>query len=234
MARRYYLACLPPPGPFVLPDEVCHHLGRVMRCRVGDPVVFFDGDGQECRSRVLEVGPRSARHRITVEVTAIVPADREPETAVHVAFAAPKGSRSEWLFEHGTEVGIHTFHPVATERAEGAAARRHDRWRRILQAATGQCDRGRIPDLRETRPLADFLSGTDLPSERYLAAGDAPPLGPAATAAAVVLVGPEGGLSTDECAAATGAGFVARSLGVTTLRTETAVLAAAVRLLQRG
>ena len=55
---------------------------------------------------------------------------------------------------------------------------------------------------------------------------------PATSRAAVLLVGPEGGLTESEMQLAGECGFEPRSLGVTTLRSEMAVVAGAVLLLQ--
>jgi len=229
MARRYHLSPLPDPGPCELPPPVAHHAARVLRLRVGDALTLFDGEGLESAGEIHSILGSGKGLRVTVMLSEATVSEREPKARVEVAFAAPKGNRGEWLFEHGTEVGISAFHPLATDRAVGAS--RPDRWQRILVAATGQCDRGRVPALSEPHTLADFLSRGDLPAERYIADPHGPPLGPAQGQAALLLVGPEGGLTGEEIQLATAHGFQPRNLGVTTLRTETAVLAGAVRLL---
>ena len=230
MARRYHVAPLPEPGDVRLPHDVGHHLARVMRARAGDPIVLFDGAGLECRGEILTIGGSGHRPLVTVAVRESYAATREPRPRVEVAFAAPKGRRAEWLFEHGTEVGIAAFRPLHTGRS--CAADRTERWLRIVTAATGQCDRGRIPQIHRSTRLAEFLTDPDLPAERYVADADGPPMGRAEADAALLLVGPEGGLSATELDLAAGHGFARRSLGVTTLRTETAVIAGAVLLLQ--
>ncbi len=229
MARRYLLSPLPPPGPCELPPEVGHHLARVLRLRVGDTLVMFDGIGSEAPGEICAITGNGKGLRVSVQLGESRPSTREPDIKIEVAFPAPKGNRAEWLFEHGTEVGIHTFHPLRSSRGTGST--RPDRWARILAAATGQCDRALIPKLSETIDLEQFLSRDDLPKERYLAHQEGPALGAAQGPAAVLLVGPEGGLTAEEIALALEHGFEPRNLGVTTLRTETAVLCGAIRLL---
>lgn len=229
MARRYLLTPLPSPGPCNLPPEVGHHVARVLRMRVGDTLVLFDGMGFEAPGEICGITGNGKELRVSLQLGESSPSAREPDVKIEVAFPAPKGNRAEWLFEHGTEVGIHTFHPLRTTRGKSSA--RPDRWARILAAATGQCDRARIPALSAPVDLEQFLSRDDLPAERYLAHQDGPALGAAQGSAAVLLVGPEGGLTAEEIDLAVEHGFQPRNLGVTTLRTETAVLCGAVRLL---
>ena len=233
MARRFYVAPLPPPGHCRLPQDVAHHVARVMRARAGEALVLFDGAGRECHGEILRVQGSVVEALLTEPVTS----QREPSVAIEVAVALPGGTRADWLFEHGTEVGIAAFRPVSCTRdhpAQGAARetdKRTPRWQRIVQAAAGQCNRARLPAIHEILPLAQLLAAQDLPAERYLAQPDAPPLGRAASDRALLLVGPPGGFTEDEVTAATAAGFEPRSLGILTLRTETAAIAGAVRLL---
>jgi 16S rRNA (uracil1498-N3)-methyltransferase len=229
MARRYHLDPLPDAGLADLGGDVAHHLARVMRVRPGDSVTLFDGKGRECAGRVHAVSGQGQRVRVTCDLEAARPATREPDVRVEVAFAAPKGNRAEWVFEHGTEVGIAAFRPLETQRCR--RAERSDRWQRILVAATGQCDRGRLPALHETTDLETLVDATDLPDERYVADASGPPLGAAESGSAILVVGPEGGLTKAELGTLAAHGFAPRSLGVTTLRTETAVLVGAARLL---
>jgi 16S rRNA (uracil1498-N3)-methyltransferase len=223
MARRYHVDPLPSPGPARLQGDVAWHLAQVMRARPGEEIVLFDGRGRECRARLVAV------HRGGIELQAepAVAGGREPEHRLEAAFALPKGTRADWLFEHGTEVGIRVFRPLWTERSRSSD--RVERWRRIVAAAAGQCDRAFVPDVREPIPFAELWQ-QDLPAQKFLAARDAPPL-PRATAGVLVLVGPEGGFSAAEREQAHAAGCIPASVSALTLRTETAVVAAAIRML---
>lgn len=233
MARRYHVDPLPPAGRLVLPAEVAHHVARVMRGGVGDPICLFDGQGHECDGTIAAITGHGSRLEVSVEIGPHRAAGREPRTRITVAFPPPKGNREEWVFEHGTEIGIATFQPIVTARSVGSRrSNREERWRRLLAAATGQCDRGRIPRLSEPVDLDALLDDPNLPAERYVADLCGPPLGAATTESALLLVGPEGGLTEAELDRAERHDFQKRSLGVTTLRTETAVIAGAVLLLQ--
>ncbi len=228
MARRYLLQPLPAPGPGRLHGPVAHHLGTVLRVMPGDEVILHDGQGSQCTAQV------TARQGRDLLVT-IGPHRRQPRPRpeIHLAVAPPRWNRAEWLFEHGTEVGTAVFHPLGTGRSRPQGDKA-SRWRRQCEAAAGQCDRAWVPLVHEPRALQDFLQDPTLPAERYLADPSGPPLGPAATDAAVLLVGPEGGFAPDERQAALAAGFRPAALGPFVLRTETAAVVGAAILYGMG
>lgn len=228
MARRYHLSPLPPAGQIELPAELTRHL-RSVRARPGDRFRVFDGAGLEADAELLEAGRGPARAMLGT--TASV--RREPTRRVELACALPKGGRADWLFEHATEIGVAAFHPLRTARSARAEARSGsmERWERIVRAAAGQCDRSHLPTIHPERDLAVLLAAADLPGSRWLAApGSEAVLGPSPESA-VLLIGPEGGLTADEIEAATRSGFRPVSLGPLTLRAETAALVGAARLL---
>jgi 16S rRNA (uracil1498-N3)-methyltransferase len=228
MARRYHVEHLTPRARVVLADEVGHHLARVMRVRLGDRLRLFDGRGQEGTATVVAV----RRGEVEVEVAQVGAGMREPRCALTLAFALPRGGRTEWIFEHGTEVGVRAFQALRCARSAFQLTEdRRLRWQRLAQAATGQCDRAHVPEVHEVSSFAQFVQRSDLPDERFIAVLEGEPLGAAQSSRAVLLVGPEGGFTEEEVTLAVQHGFSPRSLGPLTLRTETAALVGAARLL---
>ncbi|MFN9331483.1 MAG: RsmE family RNA methyltransferase [Planctomycetota bacterium] len=225
MANRYFLADLPPPGRHPLPDALAHHLGRVLRARVGDELQLGDGRGGTALATIAELDRRG----VQVEVAGAT-RQEPPPCALTLAFAVPRLQRVEWLLEHGTEVGVAAFQPIWTQRTRPTEART-ERCERIVAAAAGRCDRPWLPQVLPGRERADLLASSDLPATRYVARADgslpaASPRGPA-----VLLVGPEGGFTADEAEAIAAAGCRGLRLGRHVLRTETAALVGAAVLL---
>lgn len=226
MANRYFAPSLPATGACELDGELVHHLRRVLRCRPGDRLRLGDGRGATADAIVEAL----ERDRVRCRIEAL---HREPPPPVQLrlAFAMPRLPRLEWLLEHGTEVGVAEFQPLWTQRSR-PQGERPERWQRLLVAAAGQCDRAWLPRLHPAVELADFLADDAVPPMRLL--GDpraAPWRGPLAPGGAALLVGPEGGFTDDERAAAAARGYAAVSFGRHTLRTETAALVGAALLL---
>ena len=225
MARRYLWTELPESGEHELPRAVATHAGTVLRARSGDTLTLFDGRGREASAEVIGTASR----RIRVRILGVRHSQREAAVQLELGISLPKGARADWLFEHGTEIGIAVFQPLVTERGQQASDRR-ERWQRIVESAAGQCDRARVPIIQPPQSLSDWLA-SDLPKRRVLAAFDAPPVEACPSDRAALLVGPEGGLSPVEIDAARNASFAPHSLSPLTLRAETAALCAATLML---
>lgn len=223
MPARFFLPSLPTAGTATVDGDLAHHLAHVLRARPGTELLLADGRGGSAPATVAAVDRRGVTLHVAPARTAPPPAYR-----VHVAFAPPRLQRAEWLFEHGTEVGIDVFWPLWTARTR-PQGERPERWQRIVRAAAGQCDRDWLPVVQPARELHELLAEPTLPAARFLAQPAAPPLLGQAPRDAdlLLLIGPEGGFTADERQATLGAGFRPAGLGDHVLRTETAALVAA-------
>jgi len=134
-----------------------------------------------------------------------------------------------------TELGIRSFRPLACERS--VVTVRHEdhvfaRWQAICVDAVRQSKQAYIPVLLQPASVSDLL-GSPTDHTRIVARGGDGSVPPIAKVTATrskepidVWVGPEGGFSETELAAAVAAGVLPARLGHTTLRTETAAVAA--------
>ncbi|MEO8161251.1 MAG: RsmE family RNA methyltransferase, partial [Arenimonas sp.] len=123
---------------------------------------------------------------------------------------------------------------VLTERTEvkldaGRADQRAPHRRGVLASACEQSGRARLPELLAPQSLGNFLAAETSTRRLVLDPGaqaSLPALQVAPADSLCLLVGPEGGLSERDLAAARAAGFEGLRLGPRILRTETAALAA--------
>lgn len=200
-----------------LGDAEQHHLERVRRLRTGAPLTVGDGAGS---FRSVTFGPA---------LTVVGPIEsvplRTPTTTV--GFALTKGDKPELVVQKLTELGVDRILPLAAARSvvrwDGERATRGvARLRQVAREAAMQSRRSRLPTLEDLATVAD--AATALAGIAGLCEQDgaeAPTL-----RRPTLLVGPEGGW--DEAERSCGLPLV--GVGHTTLRADTAALAAGVLL----
>lgn len=203
----------------VLDGPEGHHASVVRRLRVGEVVDLVDGQGTRC------TGPITATTRgsITVEVAArtLEPA---PSPRITLVQALAKGDRGELAVELATEVGVDEIVPWAAARCIAKWTEKASlRWRSTAREAAKQSRRAWFPTVRDLARTADAAA---LPGQLLVLHEDASvPLSSVELRGDVVLVvGPEGGIGSEELAAL---GGTAVRLGGSVLRTSTAGAAAA-------
>ena len=213
-----------------LPEAAVAHLVRVLRLGAGDRVVVFNGDGHDYEAELVEVGKRGARARVLSRRAV----DSESPLAITLAQGIARGEKMDLILQKASELGVARVAPVVTERTEvrldaERADKRVAHWRGVLASACEQSGRARLPELLPPQALGNFLA-TEGSARRLVldpAAGSTlAQLQLAPGESLCLLVGPEGGLSERDLAAARAAGFGGLRLGPRILRTETAALAA--------
>ena len=230
MRRRFFVQQFTE-NTAVVEGETAYHLGRVLRAQQGQ--LYELSDGQRVRLGRIE---KVARDRVEFALLEEIPA-HQPAIDVTLFLSIVKFDAFEWAIEKATELGVSTIVPLAAARSEKAllasAGKRAERWKRILAEASQQSHRVRVPVLRELeQPAQAFRSHATAPSKVMLSEQpDALPLRQILQAEpsrkqAVLAIGPEGGWTETEFAAAHASGFREASLGKLILRTETAVAAA--------
>ncbi len=217
-------------GEYGLPDAVAHHAVRVLRLAAGDRVTLFTGGGGEFAATLVRADKRSA----IVHIDGFDPVEREAQLAVTLVQGIAANDAMDHAVRRAVELGVTALQPVVTTRSARVPAgergeKRLAHWRQIVVAACEQCGRNRIPEVRDALLLEDWLAtrkrdaaGIVLAPDVEVAISDLPP--PQRTLD--VLVGPEGGFTPEEVAAARQGGMTAVRLGPRVLRTETAALAA--------
>ena len=213
--------------------EAAHHLGRVLRAQAGQLYELSDGE-RVWLGRIESVGRDRVQFALVEELPAV-----HPSVNVTLLLSVVKFDAFEWAIEKATELGVATIVPLAAERSEkallAAAAKRAERWKKILLEASQQSRRVRVPTLHPLTKLDDaFSNDTDgarlCLSERAEAPSLKTALSNAKAQSATLAIGPEGGWTDRELEVALQNEFRQVSLGRMILRTETAVIAALASL----
>lgn len=213
---------------------------KALRLTPGDSVRVTDARGALWAARLAEDGGVRLVERL------VAPPPLEVE------LWAPVGAKQAtlWLVEKAAEFGLRRLRPVECRRSASVAdaGRSRSFWekaeRRAL-AAVKQSGSAWAPEIDAPAGLEErlaeleshgdaatdapriVLDRTGAPLERELEGWDG-------RAAAVILLGPEGGLTGDERAACLAAGLHPAALGPTILRFETAAVAALAVAAQRA
>jgi 16S rRNA (uracil1498-N3)-methyltransferase len=226
---RVFVPAAEPPLATLTPDEA-HHLTRVLRARAGDAVIAFDGRGREWDARVATV----AKDTVTIALASPRTPVPEPTLRVVLGVALLKGDQMDDVVRDATMLGVAAIQPIVSARVvvpdRARSARSLERWARIAVASAKQCGRATVPEIRAIDRFDAVLHGTEYDAVLMCAEparGARGTLTDLARAASVlVLIGPEGGWSPDERAAAEARGATIVTLGPRTLRAETAPVVA--------
>jgi 16S rRNA (uracil1498-N3)-methyltransferase len=234
MSERFYSSIPITTERATVDGQEAHHLLHVMRAAIGDEVTLFDNSGAEFRA-VVEQSSRSA---VELRVVERVEVSRELPFALVVGVALPKGDRQKWLVEKLTELGVTKLVPLSTARGVAQPTDSAlDRLRRAAIEAAKQSGRNRLLDVASPQGWPEWIEShvfkfsnpqSDVDPRLLLAHPGGHPISrfdlavPRPTA---VTIGPEGGLTDDEVAAATAAGWNQVGLGPRILRVETAAAA---------
>ena len=213
----------------ILDGDEHQHLGRVLRARPGDQVVVFDGRGNEFDAEVVAAGRDTTELALGARRAALAATVR-----ITLLQSVARGERMDWIVQKTCELGVARIVPVLTSRVVARPAgspTRRARWEKIAREAARQSGRADVPEVSEPISLGRALAESD-PQDLRLALWEVSrgqPLRkalPSTPRPTTVLVGPEGGFSDDEIAAAKAAGFQIVTLGPRILRVETAALVA--------
>lgn len=116
MARftRFHCPHLPPTtgGTVALDESESHHLSRVLRLSVGDPVELFDGLGSRAQAVVLTI----SKHETLCELTDTPTISPKPRD-IGIAFAPPKRDFDD-VITMLAELGIPRLHLLVTDHGE--------------------------------------------------------------------------------------------------------------------
>ncbi len=208
---------------FVICDEgLVHQFVKVLRFQVGEKIILLNEDGHDYLAEITEISKR--------KVAGIVheknPNNAETPLNITLFFSILKNQdKFELVLQKGTEIGVRRFVPLITARTEKQSLQKVDRLERIIREAAEQSGRSTLPVLEEPRKFSKILEENpeginiiahpestqkigdlELPKDKNIN----------------LYIGPEGGFSDEEFAAAVEEKFTTINLGSLILRAETA------------
>lgn len=207
------------------------HIRRVLRLKVGDRLVLFDGSAKEYEGIIVEESPSS----VVMKVENILSPAKESPLEITLAQSLLKGEKMEYLIQKATELGIKKIIPFFSSRSvplldKSKRLRRYHRWEKIAIEACKQCGRIAVPKVEPLQNYSEMLGMAPSEALRLIlwekeGQGLKEVLdGSKGKTEIFFVVGPEGGMSDEEVGEAQKAGFIPITLGKRILRSETAGL----------
>ncbi|OGT56174.1 MAG: 16S rRNA (uracil(1498)-N(3))-methyltransferase [Gammaproteobacteria bacterium RIFCSPHIGHO2_12_FULL_43_28] len=213
-----------------LDEKASHHVMRVMRAKVGDPLTLFNGEGGEYHAIITELNKKS----ITVQLLQFEAREIESPIHIHLGQGIAKGEKMDFVVQKAVELGVFAITALITERSnvrldQEREIKKVSHWESIVVSACEQSGRNCLPKIAAPKTLAAWLTALKAdrayvlsPHVHETLAHEKLPQG----STIALLIGPEGGLSPAEMEVAFANGFKPLNLGPRVLRTETATIAA--------
>ncbi len=216
----------------ILDEFASRHLRDVLRFKIGDHLLLFNGDGWEYAAAIIAISKRA----LTVSIHKAKAKNLESPLMIHMGQVISKGEHMEFTLQKATELGVSIITPLFSTRSDvqlkgDREEKKLAHWQRIMISACEQCGRNRIPQLlppldiyqwvqrreEETKFMLDHHAEDKIATQHI-------------TQSIALLIGPEGGLTAEEKTYAKKNHFISLKLGPRILRTETAGIAAIVAL----
>ncbi|EGQ7959647.1 16S rRNA (uracil(1498)-N(3))-methyltransferase [Vibrio parahaemolyticus] len=231
--RIYHPETIHQLGTIALSEDAAGHIGRVLRMKEGQEVLLFDGSGAEFPAVISEVSKKN----VLVDVTERVESNIESPLDLHLGQVISRGDKMEFTIQKSVELGVNTITPLISERCgvkldQKRFEKKLAQWQKIAISACEQCGRNVVPEIRPIMSLEQWCQeeydGLKLnlhPRAKYSINTLPTPVEKVR-----LLIGPEGGLSSEEIDMTREHQFEETLLGPRVLRTETAALTAITAL----
>ncbi|MFA6409176.1 MAG: 16S rRNA (uracil(1498)-N(3))-methyltransferase [Gammaproteobacteria bacterium] len=233
ITRIYYPIQLENKQEISLDAGVSHRLLRVLRLQQNDFIIIFNENNGAYKAKIIS----TQKEKVKILLEDSSPSIKEPPITINLAQALLRNEKMDFVIQKATELGVKSITPIATEHCNlilnaERQERRLQHWQEVAISASEQSGRCSVPQISNLQSLQNYLTNSKEELKLVLA-----PEAPFSLNTLIqqqkippktltFLVGPEGGLSSNEINLMKQQGFVPVTLGKRILRTETASLVA--------
>ena len=213
-----------------LDEFASHHALRVMRVKVDDFLILFNGDGFEYRGRVSDINKKT----INVEILSKEKNNSESSININLFQSISSNEKMDMVIQKATELGVSSIQPIFTSRSTiklslDRTKKRLIHWKQVSISACEQSGRSKIPTIKSPIEFDQISEGIKTNSLNLLLHPDnleeSSNLPNEYSRDINIFIGPEGGFSQDEVLLLKKQNCINIKLGPRILRTETTPLA---------
>ena len=214
----------------ILDEFASHHALRVMRVKVDDFLILFNGDGFDYKGRVNDINKKT----INVEILSKEKNNNESPININLFQSISSNEKIDMVIQKATELGVSSIQPIFSSRSTiklnlDRAKKRLIHWRQVSISACEQSGRSKIPTIKSPIEFDQISEGIKTNSLNLLLHPDilkeTSNLPNEYSGDINIFIGPEGGFSQDEVLLLKKQNCINIQLGPRILRTETAPLA---------
>ncbi|HOR12704.1 MAG TPA: 16S rRNA (uracil(1498)-N(3))-methyltransferase [Clostridia bacterium] len=225
--HRFFIDKTPVVGETVsITGNQQHHISRVLRLGKDDIITLCDGQPFEYKARIK----RADKLSVALEIIDCYPCNTEPKHRVTLFQALPKAGKMDSIIQKCVELGVSSIVPIKTERCVPRPASEYEqkniRLLRIAHEAEKQSRRCIVPEILPLRNLGECVfSDYELTLLAYEEEKEKTLKSVLCNSSAMeiaIVIGPEGGFTSEEAAHICALGAKSVTLGPRILRTETA------------
>lgn len=220
-----------------LSEADTRHCAKVLRMKVGEELMVFDGKGREAQATITAFSKVGGKYHAILSLGASPQTPPSP-CQITLAQAIPKAKSMDLILQKAVELGASQVVPLLTDRtvlrceSEADAFHKQERWESIAIEACKQCGQNWLPIIEPPCTLENFfkksnpthllliasLEEKSASLKKIIASLPHPPTH------VTIMIGPEGDFTSAETTAAKQAGYQPITLGPLVLRSETAAL----------
>jgi 16S rRNA (uracil1498-N3)-methyltransferase len=218
------------------PEAISRQIKNVLRLKLKtDAVIVLDNSGWEYLVQLTG----NKGQTVIGEITGKQLGRPEPATGLRLCYSLTRREKMETVLQKATEIGATSFQPYISSRSLVQESRqnsaRQERLIAIIREAAEQSMRAKLPVLEPALGFEEMLAAVESCGVKLIAwestaivsqvCPDMLGVGENKKPEIALLIGPEGGFSSEEVALAEKYGFQQISLGTNILRMETACVA---------
>lgn len=212
-----------------LPDDIHRHAIQVLRLKMEERLIFFNGEGGEYLASLNFVKKRQSK----AVILSFDEVNRESSLNVTLAIAMIKQDKMDFAIQKAVEMGVEKIKPLYTNRSviklkANRLEKKLMHWQGIIKAASEQSGRTSVPKIDLPASLDSWLKTSSATLQLAMLPGNYPSIAtvaPPENQKVSLIIGPEGGFTDQEVDLLLSSDVKGIQVGPRILRAETAVIA---------